>query len=88
LKRSPAAGFGCGKRPCTTGTEYVPGPGTYPVKSITGNETKGRSLAGKIEQPKTTNMLAPGPGTYSARYNDATGAGTKFGSSTRDDIDR
>lgn len=87
LKRAPAAGFGVGKRPCTTGTEYVPGPGSYPIKSITGNETRGRSLAGKIEAPKTSNMLAPGPGTYTARYGDL-GQGTKFGSSTRDDIDR
>jgi len=87
LKRSPAAGFGVGKRPSTTGTEYVPGPGTYPIRSITGNETKGRSIAGKVQAPKTSNMLAPGPGTYTARFNDI-GTGAKFGSSTRDDLDR
>jgi hypothetical protein len=39
MKRAPAMTFGSGKRPFTTGTEFVPGPGTYPVKDITGNES-------------------------------------------------
>ena len=53
MKRSPAASFGVGNRPNTVDT--VPGPGAYPIKGITGNESHGRTLLGKIETPKTSN---------------------------------
>ena len=39
MKKSPAMSFGSGKRPGTTGSEFVPGPGSYPMKSITGAES-------------------------------------------------
>jgi len=63
LKRTPAYGFGCSKRPTTTND--VPGPGSYALK--TTNDSQGRSLGSRIPEVKTSNMLSPGPGTYNAR---------------------
>lgn len=87
LKQMPSYGFGASKRPGTTGTEYVPGPGTYKAQQFTGKETVGKTLGKKLEQIKTTNLLSPGPGTYNTRLNQ-TAPTCRMGSSTRDDIDR
>lgn len=61
----------------------VPGPGTYPFKTIIGTETQGKSIAGKFVEIKTTNMQAPGPGTY--EHKASTSIGCKIGTSTRED---
>jgi hypothetical protein len=39
LKSAPCYGFGSGKRTNSTSTAFVPGPGTYPNKTIIGTET-------------------------------------------------
>ena len=48
LRAAPAYGFGASERNKTTLT-IAPGPGTYPVKTIIGTETQGRSLAKRLE---------------------------------------
>ena len=89
MKRNPAFGFGTARnRPATQGNEYIPGPGTYAMKSQV--DSHGKTLGSKIEQPKTSNMLTPGPGTYTARFfgNLQKSPEYKMGTSTRDDMDR
>lgn len=91
LRSAPSYGFGASKRPQSQGGKaYVPGPGTYPVKSIIGTETQGKTLAGRYEQARTSNMMAPGPGTYEPNAKPALTASPswKMGSSKRDDSDK
>lgn len=49
LKHLPSYGFGVSKRPGTTGTEYVPGPGTYKAQQFTGKDSVGKTLGKKLE---------------------------------------
>jgi hypothetical protein len=91
MKKNPAFGFGtASNRPRTQGNEYIPGPGTYKSKDITGTETHGKTLLSKYETPKTSNQLTPGPGTYQARFggHQPNSPQYKLGSSKRDDMDR
>ena len=48
----------------------VPGPGHYPMKSITGSETVGKTMGVKfksaLENPEA--LKVPGPGTYNALF--------------------
>lgn len=67
LKHMPSYGFGASKRPGTTGTEYVPGPGSYKAQLFTGKETVGKTLGQKLKEIKTSNLASPGPGTYNTR---------------------
>jgi len=64
LGKAPSYGFGTSKRNASSHTKDVPGPGTYASKTIIGTESQGKSLAKRLDQAKTSNMLAPGPGTY------------------------
>jgi hypothetical protein len=49
----------------------VPGPGTYEIKQVVGNEGPKRSLAGRFKVDLTSKELAfkPGPGQYSPTAN-------------------
>ena len=91
LKSAPSFGFGASKRPQSQGSKkFVPGPGTYPVKTIIGTDSQGKTLAGRYEQARTTNMMAPGPGTYEPNNKPALQASPQWrmGSSKRDDADK
>lgn len=63
-RSAPSFCFGASKRPQSDAGFRVPGPGTYPLKTIIGTESVGKSLAKRLETIKTSNQLAPGPGTY------------------------
>lgn len=88
LKHSPAFGFGTSKRPASCDSRRVPGPGAYTQKGVMGSDSQGCTLGKKLSQPRTSNMTAPGPGTYNfmlADKNLRTNLSAKIGTSTRDD---
>jgi hypothetical protein len=87
LKSAPSFGFGSSKRPQTADARKQPGPGAYESKSIIGTESQGKTLGSKLGNPKSSNMLTPGPGTYNAKHEASLQAspGWKMGTSTRDD---
>jgi hypothetical protein len=69
LRTAPSFGFGTSKRTLVSiEAMKVPGPGAYPIKSIVGTETQGRTLSKRLPEARTTNMFAPGPGTYNSRF--------------------
>ena len=90
LRAAPAYGFGGAIR-STKNETFSPGPGTYPVKTIIGTESVGKSLAKRLEQQRTSNQFAPGPGAYDNKnfsislYSNTT---WKIGTSTRDDEEK
>lgn len=55
-----------------------------------GSETQGKSLAQKLDKPKTSDMFSPGPGTYNAKHEGSLMAspGWRIGTSTRDQEDK
>lgn len=62
MKKQPSYGFGVSKRQEIDLGKGMPGPGAYVSKTIVGTETQGKSMAQRYSDPKTSNMLAPGPG--------------------------
>lgn len=48
LRAAPSYGFGSSVRSASNETSS-PGPGTYPIKTIIGTETQGKSLAKRLE---------------------------------------
>lgn len=49
LRAAPAYGFGASTR-SGRNESSSPGPGTYPIKTIIGTESQGKSLAKRLEQ--------------------------------------
>ncbi len=70
----------------------VPGPGTYAIRQMVGNETVGKTLSMKLcpgfEKPGANNF--PGPGTYDGNFRTTkkSDPNWKIGSSTRDDKEK
>lgn len=86
--------FGSSKqRPLTSKAALaVPGPGTYPIKQIVGNETVGKSLGQKLnpafQQPGANKT--PGPGAYDGKYRTqkSSDPSWRIGTSRRDDQEK
>lgn len=80
------------QRPNTSKTNTnVPGPGTYPARTIVGSESVGKTMGSKfgscLEQPHKA--FVPGPGTYNGNYRTTrtSDPGWKIGTGTRYDRD-
>ena len=89
LRAAPAYGFGASKRNSKNDSEG-PGPGAYPIKTIIGTETQGKSLAKRLEQQRTSNHFSPGPGAYSNKFSVSiySSPSWRIGTSTRDDEEK
>ena len=87
----PKFSFGSEKqRPNTSKTGLnVPGPGTYPSRTIVGSESVGKTMGVKVcpsfDKPGSNNV--PGPGAYDGNYKTTrtTMPGWKIGTGTRYD---
>ena len=67
LKAAPAFGFGTSKRPQSHNAKRtVPGPGHYPIGTLVGTESQGKTLAERLPKGRTSNEFSPGPGAYTS----------------------
>lgn len=67
--RNPAFGFGSGKRGHGgKSLASIPGPGTYALRGLTGQEGRSSSIHGKLQYKPIDKSggLTPGPGAYEA----------------------
>lgn len=94
IRRAPSFGFGTSVRPHSAQSQVkVPGPGSYTLRGLTGNESQGKTLGLKHANIKSTVAFNPGPGTYDAPCQSANpmlrkSPNWKIGSATRDEQDR
>ena len=91
MRSAPAFGFGTSKRPQSQYTRmHAPGPGQYPITSLVGTESQGKSLGQRLTRGKTSNQFSPGPGAYSVQFSQSMKSAPKFGigTSTRNDTSK
>ena len=83
MRKSASYGFGTSRRPQSQQSKrQVPGPGHYPIKTLVGTESQGKSLAFRHTPGRTTNEFNPGPGSYNQNYRSAVKSSPSFGMGT------
>lgn len=83
MRKSASYGFGTSRRPQSQQSKrQVPGPGHYPIRTLVGTESQGKSLAFRHAPGKTSNEFNPGPGSYNHNYRSAVKSSPSFGMGT------
>ena len=83
LRSAPAFGFGTSKRPQSHNAKRnVPGPGQYPISTLVGTESQGKTLAERLPKGRTSNEFSPGPGAYTSQFSQSMKSAPRFGIGT------